>query len=121
MNITYPFEYGSGTSTLFYPDYLDEDAKWTSLEHDREWYQNVKERMNRDKVTIHQVDPEVSEWVYNGDYNDFKTYVDFPRDLGKFDLILVDGMARESCIDRAIDLLNPNAVVHIVRRHSGSS
>jgi len=106
------FEYGSGTSTLYYPDFLEDDATWISLEHDREWYENVKTRItNKDKIFIHQVDPEVSEWVYNGDYNDFKTYVDFPRNIGKFDLILVDGMARESCIDRAVDLLNPDGLL----------
>ncbi|MFC2125843.1 hypothetical protein ACFLU5_13630 [Bacteroidota bacterium] len=111
-------EFGSGFSTLYYPDFLAEDAEWISVEHDRDWYENINDRVNsKEKVTIYQIDPEVNEWIYNGDYSDFRTYVDFPLDHGKFDLILVDGMARESCIDKSLKLLNPNGLLIV---HDGN-
>ena len=32
-------EWGAGYSTLYFPRLLDSDAKWISIEHEKEWFE----------------------------------------------------------------------------------
>ena len=110
------FEWGSGDSTLFFAQMNIEHL--VSIEHDREWYIKIK----RDLAEYLQFDFEYSLINYDsgalgddkanpshyksgstnlGDVN-FKRYASAINDYGKFDLILIDGMARASCLAHAI-------------------
>lgn len=116
------FEWGSGGSTLFWLE-----SKYTtalvSIEHNREWYQKIK--------------PALPEWVdyrlipYEpgeicGDKSDpgcyksgstqfgpvnFKKYASVIDGYGLFDLILIDGMARASCLVHAIPHVTPGGCI----------
>lgn len=105
------FEYGSGGSTLFW---LSLGATCVSIEHDPQWYDVVKQRCrSRSELTYKLVPPEPAD--SNADVADpaeyasadqryrehsFYHYVSqidhFPD--GTFDVVLVDGRARPSCI-----------------------
>jgi len=107
-------EYGCGISSLHFSKLLKEGSKWYSIEHDMEWYHKIQ-GLNQfeDKLEIYFVGSDNSSWRHEGYYNDFKTYINFPEKLSKFDFILVDGMARESCIKKAYELLSENGVMII--------
>ncbi|MBU2525741.1 MAG: class I SAM-dependent methyltransferase [Bacteroidetes bacterium] len=112
-------EYGCGYSSLFYPQFLPEQATWTSIEHDKEWFEGIQPLLpNKGKATIHFVAPDAKEWRRTGTLDEFKSYVEKPLSMGKFDFILVDGMAREACIETAKKLLNEKGilVVHDANR-----
>jgi hypothetical protein len=106
------FEYGSGGSTLFFSG---KAGKLISTEHDESWYNVVSKRIPS-TAHIELVTPEpnpgarsyttTSNSSMNPAYagQDFSNYVrtiDKYAD-GTFDLVLVDGRARASCIAHAI-------------------
>lgn len=113
------FEWGSGDSTLFF---LDNGAHVVSIEHDSEFYEKLNSTLWRDnwKVEYKLIPPEQGEIgpdkanpahyksgsTQLGNVN-FKRYVSVIDDYGLFDLILIDGMARASCIHHAFSHVAP--------------
>lgn len=108
------FEYGSGGSTIFWKHC---GADLVSVEHDPEWYESVRRRLgNSPGVDYRLVPPEPLAGGDTGsdpsdplDYASddaryaglsFRAYVSqidaFPD--GSFDVLLIDGRARPSCI-----------------------
>lgn len=110
------FEYGSGGSTLFWLNHAEECV---SIEHNADWYKKIRSRFKgiaridyrlvlpdpaEDKEAHDIADPDLylSEddtfWGYN-----FRNYVcqidPFPDNF--FDIVLIDGRARPSCIKHA--------------------
>jgi hypothetical protein len=91
------FEYGSGNSTLWYAD----KVKYvTSVEHDQNWYEKVKNNLP-DNTTIHY-----SKLVYGKEYCQYAKQLD-----KKFDLIIVDGRDRVNCIKNSIECLTSSGVI----------
>ncbi len=104
------FEYGSGGSTLYW---LSLGADCVSVEHDAEWYELVAPRLrqyaNVDYRLVppdsdsppcpDQADPDCYRSEASGEYS-FKCYVTQidPFADQSFDLVVVDGRARPSCI-----------------------
>jgi len=115
LNPTRCLEWGSGyNSTLYFPKFLDENAKWLSIEHNKEWFDMVSELNSNENVQIFHIKPNDYNWTdkYSyGSYLDFKEYIEFPGNLGKFDFILVDGKARNECIIKAYELLEKEGIV----------
>jgi hypothetical protein len=108
------FEWGSGGSTLFFARLGIEFL--VSIEHDREWWEKVNgalpERYILDYRLIPYEEGEIGPDKGNpahyksgstelGPVN-FKKYASVIDEYGKFDLILIDGMARASCLYHAI-------------------
>ncbi len=108
-------EYGCGFSTLYYPALLPEGAEWISVEHNVEWYEQIASEIedNSDKVRVFNKKPDITTYPDDGYYKDFKSYIHFPEQFGPFDLILVDGMARESCIEEGMKMLTPDGILVI--------
>lgn len=110
------FEYGSGGSTVFFARRV---KHVTSIEHDERWFERVSEAMTERRLlnwagqciaaepgSVGQGRPEYPPDYTSADFNDrnFKSYVtaiDEQPD-GSFDLVLVDGRARPSCIIHAL-------------------
>lgn len=114
------FEYGGGGSTLYF---LDKGASVVTVEHDRSWYDLLKDTIEKDKK-IRQWSgilavPATSESeeeldVSNPDHfisnlpkyrgMDFTEYVTSIDQYGneEFDIVLIDGRSRPSCVKRAI-------------------
>jgi predicted O-methyltransferase YrrM len=107
-------EWGAGYGTLHFARFLPEDSLWVALEHDPAWAARIREMTVDPRVRIHTVLPDAADWKErdrDGTYEDFKAYVDFAERYAPYDFILVDGRARESCLERAHDLLSPHGVV----------
>ncbi len=109
------FEWGSGESTLFFYDLGIKPI--ISVEHDSEWYLEIDSRLDKQgiwNVDYHLISYERGAIGSNpadpthyksastqlGEVN-FKSYASFIDKFGKFDLILIDGMARVSCLAHA--------------------
>lgn len=106
-------EYGSGYSTLYFPRFLDRDAKWISIEHEHGWHKLIEQKLKEDPmVDYHCVPPNADEWEGDGTYEQFKDYVDYPKSLGgKFDFILVDGRARTDCAIQMLEQLSEDGIL----------
>ena len=119
------FEYGSGGSTMFW---ISRVREVVSVEHDLSWYTRMKKKL--DQETIQHVkyilaepapDPLFSSKSFEnpGDFissdpayagRNFEQYAKsidvFPENY--FDIIIVDGRARPSCIQQGIPKLKKN-------------
>ena len=109
------FEWGSGASTVW----LAKRAKQvTSIEYDMEWFdalsplapENVDLRFvpagPRNERSLYGS----KRWGYRGfDFGEYVCAIDsFPN---PFDLIVIDGRAREACLHRAISHLAPGGLI----------
>lgn len=91
------FEYGSGSSTLFYAKNV---KKVVSVEHDEAWYNKISKSK-----------PQNSEMIFTplergGEYS--KKAANLAQ---KFDLIIVDGRDRVNCCKNSITALSPTGVI----------
>ena len=91
------FEYGSGNSTIFY---AERAGSVTSVEHDKSWFEKVK-----------NTSPANAEMIYcelqrDGEYAKKATLLN-----KKFDIIIVDGRDRVRCCRYSVDALSPNGVI----------
>lgn len=91
------FEFGSGNSTLWYASKVN---TVTSVEHDKNWFEEVKLTMPKN-VNINYVPLE-----YNGAYSKFLNNYE-----KKFDIIIIDGRDRVNCIIQSISCLNETGVM----------
>jgi len=91
------FEYGSGNSTIFY---AERAGSVTSVEHDKSWFEKVK-----------NTSPANAEMIYcelqrDGEYAKKATLLN-----KKFDIIIVDGRDRVRCCRYSVDALSPNGII----------
>ncbi len=112
------FEYGSGGSTLFW---LAFGAAVVSIEHDPQWYARLRQRLDAASPVNYRLvlpEPDATDshgadiadpGSYRSDDADFRGYTfrsyvsqidSFPD--GHFDVILIDGRARPSCIRHSV-------------------
>ena len=107
-------EWGCGYSTLYFSKILGDGASWLSIDHNPHWMEKIERRNKNPNVSIHYVKPENPERTdefRNGGYSDLAGYLEFPTDMGKFDLILIDGRARKECLIKAKELVAGNGIV----------
>jgi hypothetical protein len=119
------FEYGSGGSTMFW---LSRVQEVISVEHDLSWYKNMRENLDREPSrNVHYIlaepvpDPRFGKKRFEnpGDFissdpgyagKNFEQYAKsidpYPDEY--FDIIIVDGRARPSCIQQGIPKLKKN-------------
>jgi len=112
------FEYGSGASTIWLSRRADEVH---SVEHHRGFGEMMQTELTDPayaKVSLRIVDPVPSEHPVVGSAKeghqglDFAAYVDAIDDVaGAFDLVVIDGRAREACLAKAIDRIAPDGVI----------
>jgi hypothetical protein len=116
MNI---FEYGSGSSTLFWLQY---GANVVSIEHNLQWFNLMKNKLKSNKSIDYRLilpekstdvddyfDPSEPEKYLSSDdlyrsyhFRNYVTQIDeFPDQY--FDIVLIDGRARPSCIKHSIN------------------
>lgn len=100
------FEYGSGASTIWLSRRADEVH---SVEHHRGFGEMMATELGKlDNVSLRIVEPVASSAPRVGSAKeghqglDFSSYVDAIDDVpGQFDLVVVDGRAREACLTKA--------------------
>ncbi len=128
------FEYGSGNSTLWWQSHAKEVI---SVEHDRQWYKHsntgersdVRLRESEDQSNaehFEQLREDMGELTALPAHLDAETLTErgmatepflsyiaelmtFPR--AYFDVIVVDGMAREACAQLASDRVKPGGII----------
>jgi hypothetical protein len=98
------FEFGSGGSTLFLADRV---ARIVSVEHDAAWAEMVRTQLPMN-AELHLAATHGDESILEtgGDYTDVLLRQDHA-----FDLIVVDGRARNACVSAAADMVAPNGIV----------
>lgn len=116
------FEFGSGGSSLFFLKYSNQVV---SVEHDKKWFELVSNKVKQKSVagwTGQLIEPEsieknshskldagnpqhyytTDEIFLNCTFKDYASYIDkFPDNY--FDIVLVDGRSRPSCIYHSIN------------------
>ena len=114
-------EWGSGGSTLWFADRLPTGATLTSIDHDTAWHENTLRRIGKrvdvrlllcppraplgQNATIEEEDPtHLQEYLH-------------AVDGSRFDVILVDGVARVACMEQARELLSPGGVIFLHDAH----
>lgn len=110
------FEYGSGASTLWLAERV---SAMVSVEHDAEFGRLMLGALaDRPNVELHVVEPKVmpepstpsAKEGYDG--CDFTDYVRTIRETeGEFDLIVIDGRAREACLTEARPRLAQGGII----------
>lgn len=116
------FEYGSGGSTFYF---LKKAKKIVSVEHDKSWYQKVVAKLNNQKIKNFEFYCLPPEDVLDGDNKlylssdenyknkSFKKYAEkineYPDNF--FDLIIVDGRARNGCMINVLPKIKNNGYV----------
>ena len=125
------FEWGSGASSIFYPQFLNSTGRqfdWHAMENSAAWFDKTQERIIRrhlaDQVHLH-----LSEfpgfWQLPGYSDDdpvpaqpnvhsanILDYINAPKRLGEsFDVVIIDGRFRRRCLLVAREVLAPGGVV----------
>ena len=103
-------EFGSGMSTLWFARRV---SHLTSVEHDRRWYQKIKNIIDERKITNvrylfckkDQLEERENEAKY------LKVIRDFQQN--SLDFSLVDGVYRDSCANAVIDKLRHGGILII--------
>jgi hypothetical protein len=91
------FEYGSGSSTLFYAKHV---KRVVSVEHDEAWYNKILKSKAQNAEMI------FSKLEKGGEYSKKAAT------LGEqFDMIIVDGRDRVNCCISSVAALNPSGVL----------
>ncbi len=116
------FEYGSGASTAYW---IERGCVVTSVEHDREFFERIGAETGRHAAVV-LLEPRVEKnpsdhapasprSFHSSDFpglsfEDYVRFIDqFPDE--SFDLILIDGRARPSCINSAIGKVKRGGVL----------
>ncbi len=122
------YEYGSGGSTLFFAAHVN---KVWSVDHDQEWYKITKQSLADGQIK--NVDYKLLEGVPDKDFNkknpldptsnlsarrefrglSFDAYVNSIDEFDDqyFDLVVVDGRARQSCILHAVPKIKKGGIL----------
>lgn len=117
------FEFGGGGSTLFF---LKFDATVVTVEHNKEWFDRLKDHINSKNWEGHFVPPDPVGTIkidslqindpgdYYSDDSEFKnvTFKSYSSLIDKypgayFDIVLIDGRSRTSCIKHSLNKIKP--------------
>jgi hypothetical protein len=115
-------EWGAGSSTFYYAPFAKE---YVSIEHDDHWFRKVHDRIKDDEELSHvriihvPIDknlPRSGKFCSRRKSGNFKSYVLRPRkdDIrDDFDIILVDGRARDWCALEGVHHLKVGGIMLI--------
>lgn len=92
-------EWGSGFSTVKFSQLLPSQSEWISIEDDQQWADRIRLLLRGPNA---QVIHSTSE-----------DYIQQGTSRGPFDLIIVDGVERISCLQHAIEALTERGVIFL--------
>lgn len=116
------FEWGSGASTLWLADRVDEIV---TVEHHPEFSRLIRPVLAlRTNVTFLEVpapptqSPRIDSQKAGSEDHDFYDYIHAIDDqVGSFDLIVIDGRSREACLGIAVERLEPDGLIVFDNSH----
>jgi predicted O-methyltransferase YrrM len=88
------FEFGSGNSTLWWSDRVDH---LVSCEHDRQWYDNLRDKLPQNTRYIHAALDSYADEISNYE--------------NTFDIVVIDGRRRTECAKRCVPALRDSGVI----------
>lgn len=88
-------EWGLGNSTLFFAERCKHIL---SIEHNPEWYHSIVPLLPENATGV---------LVSETEYSTYPKFLQIP----KYDIIIIDGINRDACIDTAIDLINEGGMI----------
>ena len=107
-------EWGAGFSTLHFPRLMNYPFKWHSVEHDEQWYNQLITLNQNPDVLITLRKPHNYPYTDehgDGSYEDFRDYIETPDDGTKYDLIIIDGRARNECLLKAMTIISDGGII----------
>ncbi|MEP6852830.1 MAG: class I SAM-dependent methyltransferase [bacterium] len=110
------FEYGSGASTLWLARRADEV---NTVEHDPDFAEHIASTLGQHgNIAVRVVEahpaaaPRIASAKEGHAHLDFYAYVHSIEDVaGRFDVIVIDGRAREACLETALPRLAPDGII----------
>lgn len=115
------FEYGCGNSTLYYSNVLSEVY---AVEHDEIWVEKLKKKIDKSQCRVEIIHEAIPSEFVNIDIkelsfiNDANKYVNsISRFDRRFDIVVVDGLFRNSCLLKSTDCLSDRGVVILDNTH----
>lgn len=111
-------EFGSGTSSAWLAERLPRDASMVSIEHDATWFARVQEMLSRFERCEQHLRPPTGIIGPNASPGEERPdllhdYIHAADTSGPFDVILIDGVARDACLEHARTLLKPGGTVFL--------
>lgn len=109
-------EYGAGGSTLHFSKFVN---KYISIEHDKNWIDKISSANLLSKNTTIYYCPSNNTSlklpVWSGSYEDFYNYINYVDniDIKKYDVILIDGRARQYCAKKLLSYIDNNSIVFV--------
>ena len=105
-------EWGCGSSTISISKLVKEVH---SIEHNKDWYDNINSKISNTNVNLYLCEPdnEYIEGGHCGTFQQFETYIKKPLELGRFDLIFIDGRARIECSKICKDISHKDTLIFI--------
>jgi precorrin-6B methylase 2 len=105
-------EWGCGSSTISISKLVKEVH---SIEHNKNWYDNINLKISNTNANLYLCEPdnEYVEGGHCGTLQQFETYIKKPLELGKFDLIFIDGRARIECAKICKDISHKDTLIFI--------
>ena len=110
-------EIGSGGSTCFFHKKV---KKMYSIESDETWYNNVKNYLDKNQINNVEyklIKSNLEDKNIGGRYWTYEMYKDYLDEINKynfkFDIILIDGMARPHCYLKAFNQVSKSGYVII--------
>jgi len=107
LNVIKPrrvLEWGSGHSTIWFSNHMIQQSMemeiWLSVEHDEAWARQMLEMDTPNPVQLLHIKPDHPR-PKGFRKNHFRDYVQKPLEYGPFDLVIVDGRARNYCLSAA--------------------
>lgn len=113
-------EWGSGGSTIWFLENMQPGQHLTSIEENEHWFNKVQEKIEASGFTNHKyllVRSQFNELRKNAHPSEenpvgLDDYIHPPIDLGEFDVILVDGVARGACLASVYGKTNAKIFIH---------
>jgi precorrin-6B methylase 2 len=105
-------EWGCGSSTISISKLVKEIH---SIEHNKDWFDNINSKISNTNISLYLCEPdnEYVEGGHCGTFQQFETYIKKPLELGRFDLIFIDGRARIECAKICKDISHEDTLIFI--------
>lgn len=111
-------EWGSGNSTIYFSHIINKGSTWLAIEHNQEWaikLNKLLKELSSRAVELKHIPSDLAykEGGDDGSYSEFKSYINYPNNIGStlFNLIIVDGRARVECMTVGWTVLENNGVM----------
>ena len=105
-------EWGAGGSTLYFSQFV---KAYYSIEHNEKWFKQILQEDSNfsHNFTMFLCKPNAPRTLPTQKHQ-FEDYINYIENLNtKFDIILIDGRARQWCAEKALNYLNKGSIVFI--------